>query len=60
MRSEVGDRAQVFVDGGIMSGADVVAALALGADAVLIGRAYLYGLMAAGETGVRRVNDLPR
>jgi L-lactate dehydrogenase (cytochrome) len=50
----VGDRAEVFVDGGIMHGADVVAAIALGARACLAGRAYLYGLMAGGERGVQR------
>lgn len=54
----VGDRTEVFLDGGIRNGADVVAALALGARAVLIGRAYLYGLMAAGEAGVQKVVDL--
>ncbi|MBV9819511.1 MAG: alpha-hydroxy-acid oxidizing protein [Solirubrobacterales bacterium] len=48
----VGDRAEVLVDGGIMSGADVIAAVALGATAALVGRAWLYGLMAAGEAGV--------
>ena len=51
----VGDRAEVLVDGGVTSGADVVAAVALGAHGVLIGRAYLYGLMAGGERGVDRV-----
>lgn len=50
----VGDRTQVWVDTGILSGADIVAALALGADATLVGRAYLYGLMAGGERGVDR------
>ncbi|MFD3482357.1 alpha-hydroxy acid oxidase [Streptomyces sp. NPDC058665] len=54
----VGDRADVIVDGGIMSGSDAVAALCLGADFVLVGRAYLYGLMAGGERGVDRVLDL--
>lgn len=54
----VGDDATVLVDGGVTSGADVVAARALGADAVLIGRAYLYGLMAAGGPGVSRVLQL--
>jgi L-lactate dehydrogenase (cytochrome) len=54
----LGGRAEVYVDGGFMSGSDIVAALCLGADAVLVGRAYLYGLMAAGETGVRRVTEL--
>jgi L-lactate dehydrogenase (cytochrome) len=54
----VGDRAEVYVDGGIMSGADVVAAVARGARAALVGRAYLYGLMAAGERGVQRAADI--
>ena len=56
----VGDRTQVWVDTGIMSGADIVAALALGADATLVGRAYLYGLMAGGERGVDRAVADPR
>jgi L-lactate dehydrogenase (cytochrome) len=51
----VGDRVEVYVDGGITSGADIVAALALGARGTLVGRAYLYGLMAGGADGVRRV-----
>jgi isopentenyl diphosphate isomerase/L-lactate dehydrogenase-like FMN-dependent dehydrogenase len=46
---------QIYIDGAIMSGADVLAAIALGADAVLIGRAYLYGAMAAGRKGVQKV-----
>jgi L-lactate dehydrogenase (cytochrome) len=50
----VGDRAEVLLDTGIMHGGDVVAALALGARACLVGRAYLYGLMAGGERGVDR------
>ncbi|KQR08435.1 alpha-hydroxy acid oxidase [Cellulomonas sp. Leaf334] len=54
----VGDRTQVWVDTGILSGADVVAALALGADATLVGRAYLYGLMAGGERGVDRAVEI--
>ncbi|UOY02089.1 alpha-hydroxy acid oxidase [Blastococcus sp. PRF04-17] len=54
----VGDRAEVYLDGGILDGADVVAAVAFGARACLIGRAYLYGLMAGGERGVQRVADL--
>ena len=54
----VGDRAEVYVDGGVLSGADVVAALALGARCVLVGRAYLYGLMAGGEAGVQRAADI--
>jgi L-lactate dehydrogenase (cytochrome) len=54
----VGSDAEVYLDTGIMSGADIVAALALGADACLVGRAYLYGLMAGGERGVQRAADI--
>ena len=54
----VGDRAEVYLDGGILDGADIVAAVAFGARACLVGRAYLYGLMAGGERGVRRVVDI--
>jgi L-lactate dehydrogenase (cytochrome) len=54
----VGDRAEVYVDGGILSGADVVAAVALGARAALVGRAYLYGLMAGGERGVQKAAEI--
>lgn len=54
----VGDRAEVYVDGGIMSGGDIVAAAALGARAALVGRAYLYGLMAGGERGVQRATEI--
>jgi L-lactate dehydrogenase (cytochrome) len=54
----VGDRAEVLLDGGVRSGADVAAAVALGARACLVGRAYLYGLMAGGERGVRRSVDI--
>ncbi len=50
----VGDHCEVYVDGGIMDGGDVVAAVAQGAKAAFIGRAYLYGLMAGGEHGVDR------
>jgi len=50
-----GKGTQIYIDGAIMSGADVLAAVALGADAVLIGRAYLYGAMAAGREGVQKV-----
>lgn len=46
--------AAVILDTGIMSGADIIAALAMGADFTLIGRAYLYGLMAGGRAGVDR------
>ncbi|HEV7203770.1 MAG TPA: alpha-hydroxy acid oxidase [Jatrophihabitans sp.] len=51
-------RAEVWLDTGIMSGADIVAAIALGADAALVGRAYLYGLMAGGERGVERAAEI--
>ncbi len=54
----VGDRAEVYLDGGILDGADVVAAVAFGARACLVGRAYLYGLMAGGERGVQRAVDI--
>ncbi|GAB7004529.1 alpha-hydroxy acid oxidase [Nocardioides sp. AN3] len=54
----LGDQTEIMVDGGFLSGSDVVVALCLGATAVLVGRAYLYGLMAAGEAGVRRTTDL--
>jgi len=47
-------RAEVILDGGIRSGADVLKALALGARAVSFARPYLYGLAAGGESGVRR------
>lgn len=55
---DIGDRVEVYVDGGIMSGSDVVAALAFGARGVLVGRAYLYGLMAGGSDGVARVASI--
>jgi L-lactate dehydrogenase (cytochrome) len=54
----VGGRAEIYLDGGVLNGADVVAAVAAGARAVLVGRAYLYGLMAGGERGVQRAVDL--
>jgi L-lactate dehydrogenase (cytochrome) len=54
----VGDRAEILLDGGILDGADVVAAVGLGARACLVGRAYLYGLMAGGERGVARAGEL--
>ena len=53
----VGGRAPVLVDGGIVSGTDVFVALALGAAAVLVGRPILWGLAAAGASGVHRVLD---
>lgn len=54
----VGDRMEIFIDSGVMNGGDVIAAVANGAKGVLVGRAYLYGLMAGGEKGVQRMADL--
>jgi 4-hydroxymandelate oxidase len=56
----VRDRVELFVDGGIRRGGDVLKALALGARAALIGRPYLWGLALGGEEGVGRVLDLLR
>jgi L-lactate dehydrogenase (cytochrome) len=55
---ELATDAEVLIDGGIMNGGDIVAAIALGARAAFVGRAYLYGLMAGGEDGVQRVADI--
>ncbi|MGH1564203.1 alpha-hydroxy acid oxidase [Mumia sp. DW29H23] len=55
---EVGDATEIHLDTGIMSGADIVAAIALGANFTLIGRAYLYGLMAGGRPGVDRTIEI--
>jgi L-lactate dehydrogenase (cytochrome) len=56
----VDGRAQVLLDTGILTGADLVAAVGLGADACMVGRAYLYGLMAGGERGVARALEILR
>lgn len=53
-----GDRLEVLIDSGFRRGSDIAAALALGARAVLVGRAHLYGLAAAGEAGVRHCVDI--
>jgi L-lactate dehydrogenase (cytochrome) len=58
VRKAVGSDAEIYLDTGIMSGADIVAAIALGADACLVGRAYLYGLMAGGQRGVARAAEI--
>ncbi|HEV7339059.1 MAG TPA: alpha-hydroxy acid oxidase, partial [Bosea sp. (in: a-proteobacteria)] len=57
---QVGGRMEVWMDGGIRSGQDVIKAVALGARGVLIGRAFLYGLGALGEEGVTRCLDIIR
>ncbi len=54
----LGDRAEVLVDTGITNGADILAAVALGARAALVGRAYLYGLMAGGRAGVAKTAEI--
>lgn len=56
----VGGEVEVVLDGGIRRGSDVVKALALGARAVMLGRAYLWGLAAGGQTGVENVLDIMR
>src|SRR6059058_1750423 len=58
--SAVGDRIEVLLDGGVRRGSDVVKALCLGARAVMAGRAYAYGLAAAGNGGVARAIDILR
>jgi L-lactate dehydrogenase (cytochrome) len=58
IRAAVGEQATVLIDGGIRHGQDIVAARALGADAVMLGRAYLYGLMAGGQDGVARTYEI--
>lgn len=57
---EVGKDATVMIDTGIMNGADIVASIALGAKFTLVGRAYLYGLMAGGEQGVSKMISILR
>ncbi len=58
VRETVGPEVSVLVDSGIRHGSDIAVALALGADACAIGRAYLYGLMAGGEPGVDKALDI--
>jgi heme/flavin dehydrogenase (mycofactocin system) len=56
----VGDQVEVLLDGGVRRGSDVVKAVAMGAKAVMIGRAYLWGLAANGQAGVENVLDILR
>jgi isopentenyl diphosphate isomerase/L-lactate dehydrogenase-like FMN-dependent dehydrogenase len=56
----VGGQIEILLDGGIRRGSDVVKALALGAKAVMIGRAYLWGLAVNGQAGVENVLDILR
>lgn len=58
VNKEVGKDVELMIDTGIMSGADVVAAVAMGAKSTMIGRAYLYGLMAGGQAGVERALEI--
>jgi L-lactate dehydrogenase (cytochrome) len=58
--SSVGNRVEVLLDGGVRRGSDAVKALCLGARAVLVGRAYAYGLGAGGHAGVTRAIDILR
>lgn len=58
VHKEVGQDIELMIDTGIMSGADVVAAVAMGAKSTMIGRAYLYGLMAGGHAGVVRALEI--
>jgi len=58
IRDALGPEPRILVDGGFRSGADIAAAVGLGADAVMVGRAYLYGLMAGGERGVTRALEI--
>lgn len=54
VRKKVSKKTEIHVDTGVMNGADIIASLAMGADFVYVGRAYLYGLMAGGQQGVER------
>jgi (S)-mandelate dehydrogenase len=60
VRRALGDRLTILVDGGIRRGTDIIKALALGADAVFVGRAVLYGVAAAGREGAKRALDILR
>jgi len=55
---EIGMNVDIYIDGGVMSGQDAYAAVAMGAKAVFVGRAYLYGIMAGGERGVQKAVEI--
>ena len=55
---EIGVDVDIYIDGGVMSGQDAYAAVAMGAKAVFVGRAYLYGIMAGGERGVQKAVEI--
>jgi len=60
VRKAVGPKMELYIDGAVQNGGDALAAVALGAQGVLVGRPYLYGLMAAGEKGVDKMADIFR
>jgi L-lactate dehydrogenase (cytochrome) len=60
IREAVGPEVTLIVDGGIETGQDIIAAIAYGANSAMVGRAYLYGLMAGGQEGVERAIDILR
>jgi isopentenyl diphosphate isomerase/L-lactate dehydrogenase-like FMN-dependent dehydrogenase len=60
VREAVGDSMEVYVDGSVLNGGDVLASVGLGATGTLVGRPYLYGLMAAGQQGVHKMASLFR
>ena len=60
VRQELGEHATIICDGGVRRGSDIVKAIALGADAVTVGRPYLYALGAAGERGVDQLLSFMR
>ena len=60
MAEAIGDRCEIWLDSGVRSGQDVLKAMALGAQATLVGKAFLYGLGAMGQAGVTTALELIR